>query len=210
LKKSSAEPKNPLLISSLLHAFVVGTIFCLMSFHFGESEKVNIEVFEQPVVAPQQMQLNQPRDQIKPVPIARKVFGLSRKAVTDESSGVSEKAGNTLAIAQDDKKLEASDQDLPIPTDEYLVDSMPILKDEVRVIYPKEAKFKNIEGPVVMDILIDAMGVVRDLKVLSGPGFGLNEAASLAIMQFHFIPAKVKTGPVAARIRYTYRFVLEK
>jgi len=208
---SFLHPKNPLVISSLLHAFAIATFFCLNSYHFGESNNVNIEVYEQPKLAPVPLELAAPKQQIqKPAISARKVFGVSRKALLEEGSSVSEKAGNTLATAPDDKKLADGDHDLPIPTDDYLVEAMPILKDEVRVAYPKEAKEKSIEGPVVMDILIDQEGVVRQANVVSGPGFGLNEAASLAIQKFHFVPAKVKAQNVAVRIRYTYRFILEK
>ncbi len=183
----------------------------MITLHIGQRQKIEIEIYDQPVAAPQEMQLAQPKEQPKQVVAVRKVFGLSRKAVTDDSaSGISEKAGNTLATVQDNKKLNDDDKDLPIPTDEYLVDSMPILKDEVRVPYPKEAKEKNIEGPVVMDILVDQSGNVRKVTIVSDPGFGLGEAASLAISKFHFIPAKVKAGAVAARIRYTYRFILQK
>ena len=210
MKRNSA-PKSPLLVSGLLHAFVVGVVLCLITLHIGQTQKIDIEVYEAPVTAPHEMQLAQPKDIPKPVVATRKVFGVSKNAVTDDSAqGLSEKAGNTLATAPDDKKLGVDEKDLPIPTDEYLVDSMPILKDEVRVPYPKEAKEKNIEGPVVMDILIDQTGAVRKVTIVSDPGFGLGEAASLAIAKFHFIPAKVKAGAVAARIRYTYRFVLQK
>lgn len=204
-----SKKSNPLLISSLVHAFLVGGVFCLMTLHLGQTQKIDIEVYEQPVVAEKNIPFSEPKE-ARPIVVARKVFGVSKNAVTDDSSGISEKAGNTIATLQDDRKLTDEDRDLPIPTDEYLVDSMPVLKDEVRVQYPAEAKAKNIEGPVVMDILIDRDGVVRQVTVVSGPGFGLNEAASLAISQFRFVPAKVKTGSVAAKIRYTYRFVLQK
>ncbi len=180
-----------------------------MTLHLGQIQKIDIEVYDQPVVAPKDVPFSQPKE-AKPIVVARKVFGVSKNAVTDDSSRISEKAGNTIATLQDDKKLTDEDKDLPIPADEYLVDSMPILKDEVRVPYPKEAKEKNIEGPVVMDILVDRDGVVRRVTVVSGPGFGLNEAASTAITKFRFVPAKVKTDSVAAKIRYTYRFVLQK
>ena len=61
-----------------------------------------------------------------------------------------------------------------------------------------------------MDILIDATGHVRDAKLLQGPDESLNQAALAAVRGFVFKPAMVQDKPVAVRIRYAYRFVLER
>jgi protein TonB len=98
---------------------------------------------------------------------------------------------------------------LPSPADEFLVTSMPVLVSEVRIPYPEEAKKAGIEGPVVMDLLIDEQGKVRQVSLIKGPGFGLNDAALAAIKSFLFRPARIKDQSVAVKIRYTYRFVLE-
>ena len=196
-----------MVLSGLLHGLVVCLFLGLVHFHFRQTERIDFEVFEKPFAKTESKLVSQPK---KALNEARKVFGLSKQALRVEGEAVSEKAGNTLAKEPDHIKLNDNDLDLPIPTDEYLVDAMPILTSEVRVPYPKEAKEANIEGPVVMDILIDQTGKVRKVDVMSGPGHGLNEAASEAILKFQFTPAKVKTGAVAARIRYTYRFLLQK
>ena len=115
-----------------------------------------------------------------------------------------------MAKEQDNLKLDPNDLDsLPIPADDFLVSSMPQLMSEIRIQYPDEAKKAGIEGPVVMDLLIDAQGSVRQVSLIKGPGFGLNEAALAAIKDFKFRPAKIKDQAVAVKIRYTYRFVLE-
>jgi protein TonB len=57
--------------------------------------------------------------------------------------------------------------------------------------------------------LIDAEGRVRDAKLVSGPGHGLNEAALEAIKSFRFRPAEVDGRPVAVRIPFTYNFLLK-
>jgi protein TonB len=87
---------------------------------------------------------------------------------------------------------------------------MPELKSEFRIPYPPEAKQKGIQGAVVMDILIDAQGTVRDAKLIEGPGSGLNEAALEAVKKFKFSPAFMQDKPVAVKIRYAYRFILER
>jgi protein TonB len=85
---------------------------------------------------------------------------------------------------------------------------MPSVAAEVRIPYPPEAREKKIEGKVVMELLIDAEGKVRNATIVSGPGYGLNEAALEAIYRFKFKPAEVEGKPVAVKIPYTYNFVL--
>jgi protein TonB len=138
------------------------------------------------------------------------VYGLSKKALTAESSDLSFKAGNTIAKEKDEKVLTNEPDALPVPTDEYLVSRMPALKEEFRIPYPEAAKAGRIQGAVVMDLLIDIEGIVRDVVLVSGPGGGLNEAALDAVMKFKFTPAYREAEPVAVRIRYAYRFILEK
>ena len=175
------------------------------------AEKVEFEVIENPVVAPQMNLSAEPKpNPPKPVtPAARKVFGATRDSLKSDE-GLAMKAGNTVATAPDNEKLNDSDANsLPIPTDEYLVSKMPSVVSEIRIPYPPEAKAKKIEGKVVLELLIDAFGQVRDAKLVSGPGFGLNEAALAAIRQFKFRPAEVEGKAVAVRIPFTYNFLLK-
>jgi len=203
---------QPVALSLQIHLGVAALIFLLFWLQHGipQTQKIAIEVYEFPKVAPVQIapQTLKPEP---PKPEQRQVFGRSRKSLTSDSAGaVDIKTGNTVTKENDDLKLQPSDADaLPIPTDDYLVARMPKLKSEIRIPYPPEAKKNNIEGPVVMDILIDKSGRVRTVQLVRGPGFGLNEAATQALQQFTFEPAATADGPVAVKIRYTYRFVLE-
>ena len=54
--------------------------------------------------------------------------------------------------------------------------------------YPQAAREKHIEGPVVLEVHIDAEGHVSDAKVISGPE-ELRSAALEAILQWHYNPA---------------------
>jgi periplasmic protein TonB len=78
------------------------------------------------------------------------------------------------------------------------------------VPYPPDAKRLGIQGGVVFDLLIDADGNVRQATLVQGPGHGLDEAARDAVGKLRFKPATIEERPVAVRIRYVYRFVLEK
>ncbi|MCC7440288.1 MAG: energy transducer TonB [Bdellovibrionales bacterium] len=131
--------------------------------------------------------------------------------MSESESAAAIKEGNTLAKAQDDRALRPGDaEELPIPVEEYLVSSMPRPLREFRIPYPPGAKKKGVEGAVVMDILIDAKGEVRKADLVEGPLEELSRAALEAILKFKFAPAEAEGRPVAVRIRYVYRFILEK
>lgn len=209
--------RQPLSLSIMGHLLVVLLIAILSFKPKTKITKINIDVFENPKVAPKTLNLEPPKiEKIKPPPPppeTKQVFGVSRKALTtnDSSGSAAEvKLGNTVAKEQDNLKLDPNDADsLPIPADDYLVSSMPQLLTEMRIPYPEEAKKAGIEGPVVMDLLIDDQGSVRQVNLIKGPGFGLNEAALAAIKNFKFRPARIQDQPVAVKIKYTYRFILE-
>ena len=207
---------RPLPRSILIHLSVVG-LFFLGSWLNSISWKpkpIDFEVIQYPAPANPALKIEPPKveEKLKPPP-QKSVFGVSRKAITADASvadAATIKEGNTVAKEQDNLKLEKDDPDsLPIPTDSYLVSSMPKLKSEIRIPYPPEAKKAGIEGAVVMDLLIDSSGKVRSVTLIKGPGFGLNEAALSAIEKFEFLPAKMGEQAVAVKIRYSYRFVLE-
>jgi protein TonB len=208
----------PLLQSLGIHTGIALFIFLVMViFNYEPEEKMEIEfdVIEKitiqkeatPIAINSPVKAPEPKV-IKPV---NQVYGVSRKSVTSSSaSAVAAKQGNTLAKTPDDKTLDKDDPDsLPIPAAEYLVTSMPQVLSEIRPPYPPLAKKKGIEGAVVLEILIDAKGNVREAIILSGPGFGLEEAALDAIKKFRFKPAMIKKQSVAVKIKYAIRFVLE-
>ena len=161
---------NALALSSLVHGILLIAFLALSyapSLNF--QKKIEFEVIEYPTQASATMQIRPPREVAKPQPIAppRAVFGVSRKAITAASSQADSaeiKQGNTVAKAEDNLQLEKSDVDqLPIPADDFLISSMPRLKAEVRIAYPDQAKKAGVEGPVVMDLLIDDTGRVRQV-----------------------------------------------
>jgi len=59
--------------------------------------------------------------------------------------------------------------------------------------YPEEALRKNIEGKVVLSIVVDAKGKVSDAKVLSGPP-ELGQAAIDSVKQWEFEPPALSVG----------------
>jgi TonB family protein len=209
-------------ISIFLHGAVILTFFFLMNVKIPVKEFVEVpiviqndpvdvqnlsQVKEKPKIVLKSV--NTPEDQAKS---SREVFGMSRKAYTEpgsEGDAIAVKKGNTLAKEVDETELSDSDSDaLPSPTEEYLVSDMPQVLSEVKPVYPKEAKEKELEGSVVMDILIDATGRVRQVSVIEGESL-FRSGAVEAMKKFLFRPAKVEGKPVAVRIRYSLKFQLE-
>ncbi len=154
--------------------------------------------------------VNTPQESAKPV---REIFGANRKSYTDDTvdaaSAVDAKKGNTLTKQSDEKVLLDSDVDsLPTPTEDYLVSAMPSVRTEVRPTYPESARLERLEGNVVLDILIDDRGMVRQATVVEGAEV-FRTGALAAIKRFAFYPAQVEGKPVTVRIRYTLKFRLE-
>jgi len=192
-----------------MHVAFAAAVATLLLWPTRRYEKVGLEVIDVPALAPRPLRA-EPIPRPKAEPKRKAVFGLSTAAPGDEKSSVAVKPGNTVAKENDTEKLlPGDDKSLPIPTDEYLVTQMPTLLSEFRVPYPVEAKRNRVQGPVTLDLLIDTDGNVRDARVLSGPGSGLNEAALEAVKKIKFRPARVEDKVVSVRIRYLYRFVLE-
>lgn len=213
---------RPWQVSFLFHFLLAATFVVVMKIRIPETEFIEVpivieepkevqnlsEVNEKPKVVLKSV--NEPVPQSKPT---REVFGANRRSYTDEtvsdSEAVEAKRGNTLAKAADKEVLQDSDADaLPTPTEEYLVSEMPSVLSEVRPVYPKVARDQRLEGAVVMDILIDEAGAVRQVTLVEGPEV-FRPGALEAMKKFKFRPAKVDGKSVAVRIRYTLRFELE-
>lgn len=60
--------------------------------------------------------------------------------------------------------------------------------------YPKEALKEGASGEVVLDVVIDANGVVGDMSVIETPHASLSAAAEKALQQWRFEPARDKSG----------------
>jgi TonB family protein len=56
-------------------------------------------------------------------------------------------------------------------------------------VYTDEARAKRIEGEVLLEVVLEASGKVRVIKVVRGLGHGLDDAAVRAAEQIHFKPA---------------------
>lgn len=215
------EALRPWQISFLVHALLAGAFLLITRIQLPPEDVTQVPIYTEPVEVQKLTEIKEEKPKVvlksvnepestKP---AREVFGANRNSYTDTSvsdaEAVDAKKGNTLAKAADKTVLQDEDaSSLPTPTEEYLVSEMPQVLSEVRPEYPKEAKDKKLEGKVVLDILVDQAGVVRQANIVEGnPIF--RAGALEAMKKFRFRPAKVEGKPVAVKIRYTLNFELE-
>ena len=135
--------------------------------------EVDIQILEMPKPAEHPVRVIEPRFLPKESR-GREVFGISPRSVTSDQ-GEEVKAGNTVAKTPDQEQLKPGDREmLPVPSEEYLITSMPELKSDVRVPYPPEARKQGIQGAVIMNLLIDDSGMVREVSLVEGPHPELN------------------------------------
>jgi TonB family protein len=84
----------------------------------------------------------------------------------------------------------------------------PVLKERVVAPYPPRAAAAGLEGSVVLELQVDALGKVADAKIMAPAGHGFDEAALEAVRQFRFEPGRVAGKPVPVTVTYRYGFVL--
>lgn len=144
----------------------------------------------------------------KPVPI---VVGVTMSSTT-AGGAFAVQVGNTTYGKASDKVVNAADVK-PYAAPKYAppgsADSEPELMGEVKIDYPEEARKNDVEGSVRLRVTLTAEGKVENVVVLSGPGYGLNEAARDALRRFRFKPAMKSGEAVGYTFVYTYTFLLD-
>jgi len=76
--------------------------------------------------------------------------------------------------------------------------------------YPRDAEENGVEGDVRLRVSLNERGAVSGVRVLSGPGHGLEEAAAEAIRhRCKFSPAVARNGQALAFVIESYTFHFE-
>ena len=84
----------------------------------------------------------------------------------------------------------------------------PRVLREVKAGYTEEARLRNLEGEVVLEIVVRRDGSVSDVKLVSGLPSGLNERAIAAVRQWRFAPATRLGQPVDVIVEVAVEFKL--
>jgi TonB family protein len=81
------------------------------------------------------------------------------------------------------------------------------LLERVEPQYPEAARQQHIQGPVVLNVLVGATGLVREASVISGDPL-LAQAATDAVRQWRFNPHQLNGRAVEFETRITVNFAL--
>jgi TonB family protein len=84
----------------------------------------------------------------------------------------------------------------------------PRLVREIKADYTEEARRRNIEGEVVLEIVVRRDGQVGLVKLLRGLGSGLDDRAIQAVRQWQFAPATRLGAPVDVMVEVAVEFRL--
>jgi TonB family protein len=84
----------------------------------------------------------------------------------------------------------------------------PRLLKEVKADYTDEARRRNLQGDVVLEIVVRRDGSVGDVTVLKGLGSGLDQRAVAAVRQWRFAPASRRGTPVDVIVEVAVEFTL--
>jgi TonB family protein len=84
----------------------------------------------------------------------------------------------------------------------------PSILREVKADYTEEARRRNIEGEVVLEIVVRRDGSVGDVRLVNGLASGLNDRAIAAVKQWRFSPAKRLGTPVDVIVEVAVEFKL--
>jgi len=84
----------------------------------------------------------------------------------------------------------------------------PSLVERVEPEFPAAARAANVGGVVELELSVDDAGHVTAARVLRPAGFGFDEAARAAALQFHFRPATRDGQPIASTVLFEQRFTL--
>lgn len=85
------------------------------------------------------------------------------------------------------------------------IDAPAILR-RVEAVYTEEARAAGAAGTVVLDVVIDRSGFVRNATVIKPMGYGLSEAAVEAVQQWHFATSTREQVPVEVLHEVTVEF----
>ena len=109
----------------------------------------------------------------------------------------------------EDSAVESGTKIASIPPVKVVREARPAYKDNPRPRYPKRARRRGYEGTVVLEVLVDGSGRVKDLRVLTSSGHQiLDKAALKSVNGWLFEPGMVGDEKVDMWVRVPVRVEL--
>ena len=86
----------------------------------------------------------------------------------------------------------------------------PLYKKNPPPKYPKRARRKGYEGTVILEVLVDENGAVKDLKIVESSGHELlDKSAISSVRRWLFTPGTEDGDPARMWVRIPVRFKLK-
>ncbi|MDH5692332.1 MAG: TonB family protein [Gammaproteobacteria bacterium] len=101
-----------------------------------------------------------------------------------------------------------AEEDIPTPVPVFMVTSMPRSIHQATPRYPGAMRIQGKEGKVLLEVLVDGRGRVRQVKVIQSAGKYFDEAAIEAAKMTEYEPARQNGKPVAVRLKVPIIFQL--
>jgi TonB family protein len=98
-------------------------------------------------------------------------------------------------VTQIDAVFAGTPRPAPLKSESPITDPVAINKPEPT--YTEEAHKANFTGSVLVSFTVDQMGFARDVQVVRGAGYGLDERAVEAVRKWTFKPAMRDGKPIA-------------
>src|SRR5438067_5307348 len=86
--------------------------------------------------------------------------------------------------------------------------SPPRLLERVEPRFPEQARREGASGTVLVQIVVERDGTVREARVAKGAGHGFDEAALEAARKLRFEPATQDGAPIPVQLDYEIHFQL--
>ncbi len=94
--------------------------------------------------------------------------------------------------------------------DPALTEARPLYRENPPPEYPRLARRRGYQGTVVLDVLVDKTGRVKELKVEESSGHGsLDRAAKQAVKRWRFAPGRRGDDPVDMWVKVPVRYELK-
>lgn len=144
------------------------------------------------------------------------VTGITLNSTVQGGTGPVMQIGNTMMGMPSKKAVNPVSEKPTAPTAEKTTEGQAqpqfipakVLK-KIRPKYTPEAIEDDIQGKVILMVNIDESGMVTEVKLVKGLGYGLDELAIEAVKLWRFYPATLDGKKVADHTRITVDFTIE-
>jgi TonB family protein len=154
----------------------------------------------------------EPKPKVKPKPTEKKVSserkpkeapvkpvapvqGLAPDALSPDGKGIAVPVGNTLMVADEGKRLQEVQ---PLSNEDLSADAKLIRNSIVIPAYTEAAIDAGLEGSFVVDVYVDAKGVVTSAELSKKVGYGMDVPLTNAALKARFEPRKDRYGQAQA------------